>query len=104
MTGTLKVTPEKLISTSTEFKNHGSKIRNITSEMNSIVTGLSGIWEGEASTAYKNKFKELNDDIERMQKMINEHVNDLNQMAQNYKAAESANVTTGQGLAGNVIV
>ena len=33
MTGTLKVTPEKLITTAAEFKSQGQKIRTLTQQM-----------------------------------------------------------------------
>ena len=66
MNGTLKVTPEELISASNEFANCSSVIRGLTSQMVSEVNGLNGaIWSGEAATAYISKFKQLDDDIER---------------------------------------
>ena len=86
MTGTLKVTPEKLISTSTEFKNQGTKIRTLTQQMLQVVNSLSSGWEGEAQKAYATRFKALDGD-----------------MAQTYKQAESANTQNISGLSSDYI-
>ena len=68
--GILKVTPEKLQATASSFESTGSSVNNLTQQMTSIVTGLSGqIWSGEAATAYVNKFNGLQDDMERIHKM-----------------------------------
>ncbi len=104
MEGTILVTPEQLESTATEFNNVMSQVKSLTSSMTEQVNGLSAKWQGEASTAYVNKFNQLNDDIERMAAMINEHVNDLNQMASVYRNAEQANEELGNSLAGDILV
>lgn len=103
MEGILKVDPQKLITTASDFSTTGGEVRNLTSEMISIVNSLSSVWEGEAATTYNTKFHELDDDMERMHRMIQEHVKDLNDMATQYITAENANIDTGIGLAGDVI-
>lgn len=103
MEGILKVDPQKLISTATEFNATGGQVRSLTGEMISIINSLSSVWEGEAATTYNTKFHQLDDDMEKMHRMIEEHVKDLNEMAQQYITAENANIDTGSGLAGDVI-
>lgn len=103
MTGTLKVTPEKLISTASEFKTQGTKIRSLTSQMIQIVNSLNSTWEGEAQKAYATRFKALDGDMAQIQLKINEHVSDLNEMAETYKRAESANTQNISGLASDYI-
>jgi len=103
MEGILKVTPEKLISTSDEFNTTGGQIRTLTQNMVSMVDSLKASWEGEAATAYSQKFHQLEDDMEKMHRMINEHVKDLQEMARQYQMAENDNVQTGSSLAGDVI-
>ena len=56
MEGILKVTPEKLISTSQEFSSNGDTISSLTQQMIDIVTSLSSFWQGDASSAYSAKF------------------------------------------------
>lgn len=103
MEGIIKVTPEKLISTAEEFNSTNSQIQNLTQQMISTVDALKSVWEGDAATAYSNKFHQLEDDMNRMHSMINEHVTDLKSMAQNYQSAEQANAEVGNALAGDVI-
>ncbi len=103
MTGTLKVTPEKLTSTAQEFSTKGATVSKLTSEMTSIVTSLSSIWEGEASSAFINKFKGLDNDIQLLNKMIQEHAKDLQTMSTTYATAEKESVAQAQALSNNII-
>ena len=102
-TGILKVTPEKLIEASTEFSSTGQNVRALTQEMNEIISSLKSIWMGEAATRYGAKFAELSDDIERINRMIQEHVTDLAEMAREYKAAEDANTEQSSGLLTDIV-
>lgn len=103
MEGIIKVTPEKLISTAEEFNTANSQVRNLTQQMIQTVDSLKSVWEGEAATAYSTRFHQLEDDMERMHSMINEHVTDLKEMARQYQTAEQANAEIGNTLAGDVI-
>ncbi len=104
MEGTILVTPEQLERTATEFNNIMAQVQNLASQMTDMVNGMSAKWQGDASTAYKTKFNQLNDDIDRMKQMISEHVNDLNEMANVYRTKEQINTELGNSLAGDVIV
>ncbi len=103
MQGNLLVTPEELESAADDFSTAMGQVTSITGEMMSQVTGLSSKWQGEASTAYINKFNQLEDDITKMKAMIQEHVNDLKDMATVYRQAESANQEAASALAGDVL-
>lgn len=103
MDGILKVTPEKLISTADEFNQTGTQVRNLTQAMIELVDSMKATWEGDAATAYHTKFHQLEDDMEKMHSMIQEHVKDLQEMAQRYQEAESANAEAGSNLAGDII-
>lgn len=46
----------------------------------------------------------LQDDIERIHAMIQEHVTDLNEMAKTYSSATAGNLTEIEGLSSDVIV
>ena len=105
MAGILRVTPEKLQSTAASFESTGSNIRNLTQQMTSIVTSLSGqVWSGEAATSYVNKFNGLQDDMERIHKMVEEHSKDLQEVAQQFITAENANKDLANSLSSDVIV
>lgn len=103
MTGIIKVSPERLIQASSEFSSQGTNIANLTSEMVNLATSLSSAWEGEASNAYINKFKSLESDIQVLIRMIQEHTNDLQQMAELYISTENANIDDASALASGII-
>ena len=85
----LKVTPEKLIETAGEFQNTEAKIRSLTEEMIAIVDSFKPIWQGEAATGFANRFASLSDDMNRLYAMIRKHADDLTEMANEYRQAES---------------
>lgn len=104
MEGNLRVTPEVLINTANEFSSIGSTVANLTAEMTSTITGMSSFYQGDAATALIAKFNGLNDDIQRLCKMITEHSSDLNEMATVYSTTESQNVQIADSLQSDVIV
>jgi len=89
MEGQLLVTPEELQKTAGEFSAEGSTVKGITSEMMNLVTELTSTYEGDAATAFLTKFKALQEDMNQIDAKIQEHVNDLNEMAANYQTAEN---------------
>ena len=103
MTGTIKVSPEKLKETASSFSSEGSKIQTLTNEMLNKISALSSAWEGEAATAYINKFKSLETDIQTLIRMIKEHVSDLNQMAEAYATTERQNESDASSLSSGII-
>lgn len=103
MEGILKVTPEKLVQASGDFSSLGSQMKNLTGEMLSLIRGLSGVWLGEAAAAYGNKFDSLKPDMDKLCRMVQEHVEDLQEMARQYRTAESGNTDKGSGLQSNVV-
>ena len=99
----MRVTPEKLISTAQTFSSTAGTVQNLTSSMLSTVESLSGSWAGEAATAYYNKAKGLQESINKMVRMINEHSTDLQAMAQSYQEAERTAQETAAALQTDVI-
>lgn len=105
MANQIHVTPAKLISTASAFDGTNNTIHSLTNQMTEIVTSLTGnIWTGDAQQAYLGKFNSLQADINKIHKMINEHVMDLKQMAQEYERAEQTSISQAQALKTNVIV
>jgi len=100
MAYTLKVTPEQLLSAASQFESTSNNIKAQTSNMTNLVSQISGsVWSGEAATAYKNKFRALDDDISRMITTINkEVVQDLKTIAQQYKTTEQKNISDAGSL------
>lgn len=104
MEGTILVTPEQLESTANEFNSIMTQVQSLTTNMTDQINGMGAKWQGEASTAYINKFNQLQDDIDKMARMINEHVTDLNEMASLYRSTEQKNEELGNSLASDILV
>lgn len=52
MDGTIKVSTQELRSASSQFSSYGSEIQNLTSQMLSLISGITGaVWSGEAASA-----------------------------------------------------
>ena len=104
MTGTLKVTPEELRSTAAAFASCGSEVKNNTAQMLALVAGISqSVWSGASSASYLNKFQALGADIEKINKMLQEQVNDLTAMAEEYERAEQDAQTAASALKNNIV-
>lgn len=104
MEGKLKVSTAKLTSTATSFGNRANRMNALTQDMFSTVKSMSGdIWSGEAANQYVQKFSGLSKDVERLSKMIQEHVKDLQDMAQKYEAAENVAKNAAESLKASVI-
>ena len=104
MEGILNVTPQELINAANEFSSKGSNISTLTAEMTAQVESLSTVWEGDAANTYITKFKGLDDDIQLMNRMVQEHVTDLQEMAAKYSSTEEENVEDFSSLSSDVIV
>lgn len=99
----IKVTPEELQRTAGEFQSLNGQVKATTDEMITEITNLKSVWEGQAAEALYSKISGLQQDMEKIYKMINEHVTDLNDMAQRYITAETQNEQTSSELLSNII-
>ena len=104
ISGNLRVTPEKMISVSSQFQQSDNTVNNLTKSMMDIVNQLNSTWAGEAATGYYNKLKGLDGDMQKLHKMIQEHTADLQEMAKQYQEAEKATLQTASALKTNEIV
>ncbi|MCI9102645.1 MAG: WXG100 family type VII secretion target [Lachnospiraceae bacterium] len=103
MEGQLRVNPQDLINTSTDFSSRGQTVNSLTQEMLSLVSGLSGIWEGDAAGAYTKQFSALSGDISQINNKIKEHVDDLQEMARGYQSAEDSNTSDNTSMPSDLI-
>ncbi len=103
MANMIKVETSKLRATASNLSSTSSQIKNATNAMTQAIHQLTGsVWSGDAATAYVNKFNGLNDEIAKIDKMIQEHVKDLNDMASEYDRAESENRQTASSLSSDL--
>ena len=104
MANIIHVSPEKLTTSASRFEQTAGEIKSLTSNMTSTVQALSGrMWSGEAATAYKNRFNNLQGDINKLYTMVTNHANHLKQIAQEYKAKETESAAEANSLSGSII-
>ena len=89
MEATLLVTPEQLQSTASNFSAKATQVQALHNSMIEKVNALASTWTGTAAEAYANKFNALKASMETIHNMIQEHVKDLNAIAEQYTSAES---------------
>lgn len=89
MEATLLVTPEQLQSTASTFSAKATQVKALHDSMIDKVNALAGSWTGEAASAYTEKFANLRTSMETIHNMIQEHVKDLNAIAEQYTSAEN---------------
>ena len=86
------------------FASCGSEVKNNTAQMLALVAGISqSVWSGASSASYLNKFQALGADIEKINKMLQEQVNDLTAMAEEYERAEQEAQTAASALKNNIV-
>ena len=103
MANMIKVETSKLRATASNLSSTSSQIKNATNAMTQAINQLTGsVWSGEAASAYVSKFSGLNDEITKIDKMIQEHIKDLNDMAAEYDRAESENRQTASSLSSDL--
>ncbi|MCM1158049.1 MAG: WXG100 family type VII secretion target [Bacteroidales bacterium] len=95
----LKVKPSELKSKATEFKGKADKVKSTTKEMLNEIKSINGsTWSGDAANKFKNQFAKLDDDMERIYKMIVEYSKDLEEIAKQYEQAEKTNESVAEAL------
>ena len=104
MEGIIKVSPEQLAATASEFGAQATQLQALTTQMMDLIKSLSASWNGEAFYAYLAKFQGLEPDMMKMYRMVLEHSKDLQEMSATYQNAERANVDATQSLLNNILV
>ena len=104
MNSTLKVTPAELKKQGQQFEKEANDFKKITNKMFDLINGINGkVWSGNAANAYKNQFKQLQDDSQRLYKLVKEISTDIVKVADNYAEAEKTNTEASKKLAKDII-
>ena len=77
MTGTLRVTPEKIMASAGTFATSAKSVKYMTDQMLHIVKSLHAVWQGSPSALYIQKFYALDNDMQQIYRKIMEHSKDL---------------------------
>ncbi len=89
MAAMILVTFSAMRNAATQFGNSATAVRNTTNSMLNLVSNTNGEWLGEAGTSYRNKFAQLQGDMNDIFRIITDYMNDVSRILANYEQAES---------------
>lgn len=101
---TLTVTPEVLHSKAEEVSGRITAMTNEFNDMNTNVKKSLSYWIGEAGDLHRKIYLEKQPDIETIFNRLQEHVNELHQMAQVYTDVEKTIKAEVETLLSDVII
>ena len=87
----LKVTPEELRNTATQFKSNLQKMQTAYLQMSDAVRNLDTSWNGEASEQFKNQFEAMYKNLSQTEDKMNDAVDELTKAAGIYEQVENSN-------------
>lgn len=90
MENKLLVAPEELRTKASEFEAQATQVKALHDEMIKKVNGLASVWTGDAGDNYRSKFGALQKAMDTIYRMIQEHVKDLQAMAEQYNTADTS--------------
>lgn len=103
MAVTFKVETTKLLDTATRFQQSANTWNSTISQMINLVNSTGCQWCGSAADTYRRRFAQHDQDRRDIQSLINEHITDLQRIAQNYQKTESDIVGSANQLRTDVV-
>lgn len=95
----LRTSPEQLKSDASRLQLQGDNLAAKVEQMISVVDSIGGAgWSGDAATAFKAVFAELQDDASRMREYLDGIHEQLEAIANQYQQAEEANAQAAHAL------
>lgn len=99
----LRTTPAQLRAQGTKIQQNGEDIASKMEQMIALVNEIGGTtWSGDAATAYKQKFSEMQDDANRMKQLLIDANEALDNIATQYEQAEEANASAVRSLQSDI--
>lgn len=97
------VSTDELEIAANAFDASRNKCVNLAKRIVTAGGALKGSWQGDAATAFYNKLVGIQGDIQDINKIINEHVQDLRDIANVYKQTEDTIKGQTSGLQSDVL-
>ncbi len=70
MSGQIRVTPAELIETSGEYGRESNEVMLQIGRMDNLMSRLQGMWEGQASEAFRAQYEELKPSFQKMSELL----------------------------------
>ena len=90
MADVLKVTPEELKSTASQFKTYQGNMQTAYTAMSTAVNNLGSTWTGEASQQFKTQFESLYKNRAQSEQKMADAVDELTKAAGVYEEVENS--------------
>ena len=103
MAVTVKVSSAQFEAGARQFEQHRAKCKQLVQQMMNTCTGLQSKWQSPAATQYYNKLKQIQGDLNDMERIINEHVNDLREIKKIFEVTEDNAATKTASLETDVL-
>ena len=100
----LKVTPDTLVTKSTEVSQKVEEMKRHFETLKTVVDKTKGYWLGEAGDMHRQMYHDLQDDIDEILKRLGEHPVDLLAIAQKYTDVELSIQREIMELPGDIIL
>ncbi|ANC75675.1 WXG100 family type VII secretion target [Fictibacillus phosphorivorans] len=89
MSGIIRVTPAELVDMSGRYSNESSQVGEQVSRLNSMISQLEGMWEGEASKAFSQQYEALKPSFLQMQQLLEDISAQLNNTSRALEDADN---------------
>ncbi len=100
----LRVSTETMRQKATEAAGQLNAMRNCFNTMRNLASGSSSYWQGAAGDLHRSKYDLLAKKSEEIFQRLQEHIDDLEQMATTYEGGEKAAQSALEPLSSDVIV
>ncbi len=89
MSGIIRVTPAELVDMSGRYSNESSQVGDQISRLNTMISQLEGMWEGEASRAFSQQYESLKPSFLQMQQLLEDISTQLNNTSRALEDADN---------------
>jgi WXG100 family type VII secretion target len=72
MSGIIRVTPAELINMSNRYSSESSQVGEQVSRLDTMISELEGMWEGESSRAFSDQYQTLRPSFIQMQQLLDD--------------------------------
>ena len=100
----IRVTPEMLISASSDVSQATSRMKSASPEMSEVAQRTASYWAGDAAELHRTLLKEQLPKLDAVISHFVEHADRLGQMAANYSGASQSAKAAVEGLPSDVII
>ena len=100
---TLNVSTETMYTKAQEAETQLGRMKQSFETMQNLVQSSTSYWQGEAGDVHRTTYQACEKKAEEIFKRLQEHVDDLRNMAAGYERAESAAINRIETLSSDVI-